>query len=107
VTQAKVQLQAELDQKKKLQVEFNKHLVDCREEVDTWLSQLMYSIHREKAYLQDRGDIADGELKAPWDLLQAAIKKLRDCQHKSAEIKREVEEMLSDLADDEIWKGES
>lgn len=98
------QAESALVRKKSMQAANDKHLVQARADVEAWLDQVAFAIHREKLYLEDKGDIADGEISVPYDLLQQAIARLRAAQAHRDQLKRDIEDLLADLADEEIWK---
>jgi hypothetical protein len=55
-------------------------LIEARQNVDDWLGNVIRACEREQQYIREKGDIADAEIQAPWDLLQEAIANLREEQ---------------------------
>jgi hypothetical protein len=98
----RLQTQALLDRARTMQAENDKSLIFAREDVDNWLNTVCRACYREQAYLQDKGDIADGEIQVPWDLLQEAIGRLRAAQAQRDNLKSTMEGLIADLADDTL-----
>ena len=55
-------------------------LIEARRDVDMWLEAVIRACTREQQMIREKGDIADGEIQAPWALLQIAIGNLRVAQ---------------------------
>ena len=70
----------QLETVKKMRVEIEAVLVKNRETVILWLEDVERSCRREIYQLKDNGDIADGEIQTPWNLMQEAISQLRETQ---------------------------
>ncbi len=58
-------------------------LKEARTNVRMWLELTIRACTRELSYLEETGEIADGEIQSPWNLLQKAIEELRDVQEKA------------------------
>ena len=73
-------LKEQLETVRKQRLEIEAVLVKNRENVILWLESVSRACLRECWQIKDNGDIADGEIQAPWNLLQEAIAQLRETQ---------------------------
>ena len=73
-------IREQLETVRKQRGEIEAVLVKNRENVILWLESVSRSCLRECWQVQDNGDIADGEIQVPWNLLQEAIAQLRETQ---------------------------
>ena len=73
-------IREQLETVRKQRGEIEAVLVKNRENVISWLECVSRACLRECWQVQDNGDIADGEIQAPWNLLQEAIAQLRETQ---------------------------
>ena len=60
------------------------------------------SCQREVYQIKDNGDIADGEIHIPWNLLQEAIAQLREAQELMRRNSDAIADSEHDLADAEF-----
>jgi hypothetical protein len=60
-------------------------MTEAQKDVRMWLELVIRACQREIAFVEDTGDIADGEIQSPWNLLQLAIGRLRDEQRAAKE----------------------
>ena len=77
-------------------------LVKNRENVILWLESTSRSCQREVYQIKDNGDIADGEIHIPWNLLQEAIAQLREAQELMRRNSDDIADSEHDLADAEF-----
>ena len=98
-------IRSDLARNKALQLEFDAHLISAREDVATWLDQLIISCHREKSAVQHLGDIADADIETTWDLLQESIARLRTVQEQQRRINDNIADLLAEKVDTELLGG--
>ena len=79
-------------------------LASAKEDVSICLDAVSRAIERERAFLNDRSDVADGEIAVPYALLSEAIQRLRKAQALIKTLDSRIEESVQELADDELWK---
>ena len=96
------QTQALLDRARTMQAENDTAQIAAREDVDDCLDLTILALNRERSYLQDTGNIADGEIQVPWNLLQEAIGRLRAAQAQGDNIQTTMEDLIADLADETL-----
>lgn len=90
-----------LEMLRKQRTEIESVLVKHRENVILWLESVSRSCLRECWQVQDNGDIADGEIQAPWNLLQDSIAQLRETQDLMRRSSDTIHELESELLEAE------
>jgi len=74
------QMKEQLEMLRKQRTEIESVLVKHRENVVIWLESVSRACLRECWQLTDNGEIADGEIQVPWELMQESIAQLRETQ---------------------------
>ena len=77
--------------------EMRKRLILNRQEVVNWLEAVVRACNREVYQVHDNGDIADGEIQVPWNLLQGAVASLRETQEAMRSCTDAIMDAESDL----------
>ena len=89
-------MKEQLETLKKQRVEIEGVLVTNRENVVIWLNSVSRACLRECWQVTDNGDIADGEIQVPWNVLQKQIAHLRETQ----DLMRMSSDSIKDFEDD-------
>ena len=92
-------IEGQIAKMKEQRAEIDAVLVLNRQNVGTWLAAVSRACEREYDSVYNGGDIADGEIQAPWDLLQEAIKTLRETQDIAAGCDSNISEAENDLVE--------
>ncbi len=74
------QIKEQIETLKKHRAEIEAALVKARQDVAMWLENVSRACQREIYQIEDNGDLAEGEIESPWNLLQASIAQLRKYQ---------------------------
>ena len=73
-------MKEQIETLEKQRVEIEGVLRKNRENVVLWLEAVSRACERECWQITDNGDIADGEIQSPWNILQEQIEQLRETQ---------------------------
>ena len=93
-------IKEQIETLKKQRNEIGAVLIGNRENVIGWLEVTIHACQREIYQVKENGDIADGEIQSPWNLLHEAIAGLRETQdllRRNTDFKAEAESELADL----------
>jgi len=102
----KADAQSNLERLKAVQSESDGLLILAREDTKICLDAMLRSIYCELQYLDEKGDVADGELQNSWSFLQESVTRLRRAQGAVKIITSQIEDATADLADGELWLEE-
>lgn len=102
--QTKDQLQQTLGHARVVRVQFDEHLLEVRQRVELHLANVAGACMHELKCLRSDNEIADGNIDNAKEQLDEAIKQFRNVQATIKAQDEEIEDLVRDLADEELWK---